>query len=291
MARINYQEAQEISSKGGNFDFNFFFLKDRETKKVRFLYANIEELENYTVHQIEIYDQSKHKNVYKNVNCLRASNEPVQKCPLCAMGNRARVRVYLTLLGEDDGQLYVWERSGKFIAELEGFFKRYGDLRDYVFEIERRGAAGSKDTTYQIYPIGSVPIQDKSTLPTIPEVFGKLILDKTAEDLDTYIRTGVLPGSNQSSFGGGQPAFNNTQPTPNLERRETTSNFPPSSTPYPDKVNNYSYDAQPQGNYAQPQGSYNQGNYNQPNYQNPQPEEAPRGRSWVDNQTNNRRGW
>lgn len=183
MARLSNEEAKEMASRGGGNDFKFFALKDRETIKIRFLISSIDEMERFSVHNITLADGKK-----KNVNCLRALNEPVQKCPLCAIGNKARGRIYLNVVDEKTHDLLIWERSVQFIDTIEGYIKRYGDLRDYIFEIERRGTA--LDTEYQIYPLGSSPIDDKSVLPEPISVLGRTVLDKSYEELTGFINTG-----------------------------------------------------------------------------------------------------
>ena len=224
MARASLNEAREMASKGGNFDFSFLSLKDREVKKVRFLYSNIDEVEAFTTHQITLADNKK-----RNVDCLRATNEPVQKCPLCAIGNKPRARIYLSLVDEVTHELLVWERSAQFLDELEGYFNRYGDLRDCVFEIERKGTG--LDTKYNIYYIGQNIINDKSVLPERADVYGKLILTKTADELGAYINTGTLPDSTAP--------INNSE----LERRNV----------YTDpNVNPWGNNNQPQSTQAQP---------------------------------------
>ena len=63
--------------------------------------------------------------------------------------------------------------------------KRY----NHVFEIERHGKKGDTQTTYEIYEVGS----DGTTLQDLPEVIeplGNIILDKSYDELDSYVRTG-----------------------------------------------------------------------------------------------------
>ena len=235
MARLNATEAKEMASRGTS-SINFFSLKDRETMKIRFLYKDIEEVEGYSVHQITLPDGKK-----KNVSCLRASNEPVQNCPLCAIGNKPRARIYLNVVNEKTHELLVWERSAQFLDTLEGYIKRYGDLRDYIFEVERKGTG--LDTEYVIYPLGQSIIEDKSVLPETPKILGTLLLDKSAKDIEYYINTGRFP----------------EEIKPELERRDTAPN-PQQGAPY----QTYGQNPQPQNGGYNPQ--YNQG------YQQPQPE-------------------
>lgn len=204
MARLNTMDAKTMAEKNGGFDYKFFSLKDRETIKIRFLISKIEDVESYSVHTITMSDGKK-----KNVSCLRQPNEPVQNCPLCAISNRAKARIYLNVVDEKTHDLMVWERSAQFLDTLEGYITRYGDLRDYIFEVERKGTG--LDTEYLIYPMGSSPIEDKSVLPQPVSVLGKSLLDKSFNDLTNYVNYGTLPEA--------------TQPTSeaSLQRRETAT--------------------------------------------------------------------
>lgn len=237
MARLNVADAKEMANKGGGFDFKFFSLKDRETIKIRFLVSKIEDVDSYSVHSITLPDGKK-----KNVGCLRQPNEPVQNCPLCSMGNKARARVYLNVVDEKTHELMVWERSAQFLDTIEGYLTRYGDLRDYIFEVERRGTG--LDTEYQIFPLGQSIIPDKSVLPEPVSVEGKLILDKSFNELQTFVATGVLP--------------DNTAPQVEVQRRDTAPQ-PNAGMPY--GQGQYQMNGQPQQTqYGQPQ----QGQYQSP---------------------------
>lgn len=226
MARLNTMDAKTMAEKSGGFDYKFFSLKDKETIKIRFLISKIEDVESYSVHTITMPDGKK-----KNVSCLRQPNEPVQNCPLCAISNRAKARIYLNVVDEKTHDLMVWERSAQFLDTLEGYITRYGDLRDYIFEVERKGTG--LNTEYLIYPLGQNIINDKSVLPEPVSVLGKSLLDKNFNELTQYVNTGVLPEATQPNV------------QENLQRRETA--------------------AQPNQGYVQPNQGYSQNNQ-APNY-------------------------
>lgn len=249
MARVSYKEAQEVASKSGNFDFGFLALKDKESKRIRFLHQSMDDIPSFTVHSVKVVDINGNDKT-KNVDCLRAINEPIQKCPLCAIANKTRARIYLSLVDEDTHELLVWERSGSFLNDMEGYFTRYGDLRDYVFDIERKGTG--LDTKYNLYPIGPSPIQDKSVLPAIPDVYGKLVLDKTAEEQQYFIQYRNFPERTNPQVD-----------TANLQRREAMQNPQQYYTP-PEQVfgNNQPQNQQPQeqqSRYQQPPTSRRSG--------------------------------
>lgn len=259
MARVNYEEAKELASKGGNFEFGFLSLKDKESKTVRFLHENIESIQSFTVHSVQVNNGGQVRT--KNVDCLRATNEPVQKCPLCAIGNRPRARIYLALLDEKTHQVIVWERAASFLTEMEGYFQRYGDLRDYVFDIERKG--NGLDTKYNLYPLGSSPIEDKSVLPSIPDVYGKLVLTKTAEEQNYFIQTQTFPerinpDANQNSQ---MPQFTRREPVntqPQFQPNQQPQHLNPQNSPWGnDAANSNQFNQAAQGNQQFGQANQN----------------------------------
>lgn len=184
--RITSEEAKEISSRVG--EFRFFSLKDKQTKRVRFIYKDESEIECFNVHQLRTQDGKT-----KTVDCIRKPNEPVQNCPFCANGEKLSAKAYIFLLSEEDsdkGTLYVFERNARFLDKLEGLRQRYGDLYNGIYEIERKGAG--LDTTYEIYFIKEDRV-DINNLPEIPTVHGKLVQVKTAEEMEIYLATGNFP--------------------------------------------------------------------------------------------------
>ena len=71
--------------------------------------------------------------------------------------------------------------------------EQLGTLVSQVFDIERNGAAGSTQTTYEIYPVDA---PDNTTLEDLPEfegVMGGVILDKSVEDMEYYLEDGQFP--------------------------------------------------------------------------------------------------
>ena len=189
MSRMNYEEAKIFTKENqSSFGFNFFSLKDRESKEVRFLYDSVENAEVYSVHSVKIGEKT------KSVDCIRAINEPVQKCPFCESGMRARPRVYIPLV-DKEGNVYIWERASSFLEDLEAHHQRYGKghkLSDLVFEISRKGQG--LDTKYTIFYVDCVP--PSSELPEVPVIEGKLLLKKSADEMKVYVNTGNFPEVN-----------------------------------------------------------------------------------------------
>lgn len=190
MARINYDQIDEISSGGGN---SFFTLKnDMDTAVVRFLYETEDELDIYAVHEVELDGKKRY------VECIGVGDDP-KPCPLCEAGNYRRVKMFLQVV--EDGEVKTWERGKKFVPKIIGLFNKYGKDRNgkYTgglvnreYEIERHGKPGDTQTTYEIYALDK---DDKKVedFPEKQELLGTFILQKNAEEMVEYLETGNFP--------------------------------------------------------------------------------------------------
>lgn len=187
MARF---KADQVENYGGQGGAGFFSLKnDKDVASVRFLYNNIEDVEGYAVHEVDVDDKK------RTVNCLREYNEPIDKCPFCREKMYQAAKLYIPLYNEDANAVQIWERGKKFFAKISSICARYaqkGNLVCHTFDIERNGKAGSTQTTYEIYETGedvNVSLEDYD----MPQILGGLVLDKTAEDMEYYLENGYFP--------------------------------------------------------------------------------------------------
>ena len=184
MGRFNYQDSDNY----GNSSSNFFSLKDDgDVARVRFMYNDLKDVVGYAVHEIEVDGNKRY------VNCLRSYNEPKSKCPCCANDYMQKAKIYVPLYNVDTKEVQLWERGKKFLGKLQSICTRYArqdsPLVNHIFEIERNGKKGDQQTTYEVYEVGS----DNTTLQDLPEVIeplGNVILDKSYDELDSYVRTG-----------------------------------------------------------------------------------------------------
>ena len=212
MAEFSMNEADNYGGNGGG---SFFTLKDDKDKaRVRFLYRGVEDVKGYACHKVAVGDKDRY------VNCLRAYNEPLDKCPFCAAQLKVTPRLFLSLYNEDAGEVQVWERSKSYFQRLASLSSRYNPLHNEIIEIERSGKKGDMHTTYEFYPIENEPVNLDDFEITNP--LGTIILDKTAEDMNVYLDTGAFPDTNEGSSNN----YNNRE---NLEQpqRRTPSNNPP----------------------------------------------------------------
>lgn len=178
MARFNAHEADNYGGQGGG---GFFALKnDKDTATVRFMYNDINDIEGYAVHEIEVDGKKRY------VNCLREYNQPVDACPLCAAKYRVLAKLFIHVYDEESQEVKVWDRGKTFFSKLSSLCARYNPLVSTPFEIERNGKKGDTGTTYETFALDS----DDTTLadlPEVPELLGTLILDKTYEELEFFL--------------------------------------------------------------------------------------------------------
>ena len=184
MARFTANEADNYGGQGGA---GFFSLKnDGDVARVRFMYNSIDDVEGLSVHQVEVDGRKRY------VNCLRAYNEPVDKCPFCKAGKPVMAKLFIPLYDEKEDKVKIWERGKKFFGKISGLCSRYPNLVEHAFEIERHGKAGSTDTTYEIFSVDGEKLSFED-LPELPEIVGGFVLDKTADDMNYFLDEGEFP--------------------------------------------------------------------------------------------------
>jgi hypothetical protein len=183
MARFTANEAENYSNQGNG---SFFKLEDdKDVALVRLMYNSAEDVEGFAVHEIEIDGKR------RMVNCLRAYNEPVENCPMCADGQKLTAKIFVFLYDIDAEEVKIWERGKTILSKISGLGARYNPLVSMPFEIERNGKKGDTSTKYEFYPTEAddVTLDD---LPEIPEILGNIVLDKTVEELEDFLVNGYF---------------------------------------------------------------------------------------------------
>lgn len=232
MAQISFDVASQMEAdraqSSNNNAFDFFTLRnDGDEAIVRFAYNDTSTFKIYTVHDVELETGGQRKN--RKVSCLRNPHDPINMCPLCSSGMSSR-NVFLIEMIQyvTDPQTnaiipkpFIWERSMSYAARLKSLLDEYGPLTDCIFKIKRCGAAGSRDTTYEIY-YGSpkmypdeIYLKDFSGLSNL-NLLGTVVLDKNYDEIDYYLNTGRFPQSTTGNNDGNittpnTTAYNNTQ--------------------------------------------------------------------------------
>ena len=179
MARFGINDYENY----GGGSSNYFSLKDHgDTARLRFLYNSIEDVQGVAVHEVEV-DGKKIE-----VECLRAYNEPVHKCPLCQADYRVLSKLYVPVYDMDSKESKIWTRGRTFFQKLSSLCSRYNPLVSTPFEVERVGKKGDTSTTYETYPLQT----DNAIITDFPEVKaeGTCFQVKTAEEMMNYLDTG-----------------------------------------------------------------------------------------------------
>lgn len=188
MARITEDQADKYQN---TLNGEWFSLKnDKDVARVQFMLDEFGDLDVFACHKVKVNEKDRY------VDCLRSYDEPIDNCPFCAAGIPVKPVRFVIMYQHDDSKVKIWERGKNFIAKIQSLCNRYSPLSEYVFEIERIGKAGSKDTRYEIYPMDRVDPVDMSEVEK-PELLGGLILDKSAEEMDEYLETGEFPAADE----------------------------------------------------------------------------------------------
>lgn len=209
MAQFNVSQADNYGGQGGG---GFFRLaNDKEVAHVRFLYGGIDDVTGYSVHEVELNGKKRY------VSCPREYGDPIDACPFCKAGKFNQVKYFVPIYNMDTDSLQTWERGKKFGSKLTSMCSRYPNTVAHTFEIERQGKAGDQHTTYEIYETGEtegVTMDDFE----VPNPLGTIILDKTADEMETYLQTGDFEQGNapvrRESASGQQSSGGFTRRTP-----------------------------------------------------------------------------
>lgn len=179
---------------------SYFSLKsDGDEAVVRFIYSSPDQLELTSTHEVTINGKK------RKVMCLRTPQEEINKCPLCAAGNRPQTKFFCKMVEyvrDENGQIVIvprlWERSISFAKTLKSYFDEYGALSEMVFKIKRHGVAGSTSTTYDLLPANR-SVYNETAYPKDFSAFDNYkissyaVLDKNYDEMVTYLNTGVMP--------------------------------------------------------------------------------------------------
>lgn len=187
-------------SESSNGSIGFFSLKnDGEEAIVRIMCDSMADLEIMTVHPITV-GTSAFPN--RQVNCLRSPRDPLEMCPLCASGEKVRQKVFIKMLRYDpvtkQATPVVWDRvASVFAPRIKSFIDNYGPLSHIMCKIIRHGTG--KSTMYDIIPNINPMEFNETNYPIIPDAFkdfsvlGRMVMDKNAEEIMQFMRTGVFP--------------------------------------------------------------------------------------------------
>lgn len=203
MAYVNFNNlgsttTQETPSSNS---VGFFSLKnDGDEAIVRFMHDSTDSFEILGTHPIQVGGK------FRRINCVRTPSQSVSECPLCEKGERIDYRFYIHLLqytNNPDGSVSVepkvWERSISYAHKLKEYINNYGPMSDVICKIVRHGKAGDMKTEYEIIPNLNKQIYKDDIFVKKDDCFkdysalGVAVMDKTYDEIVTYINTGDFP--------------------------------------------------------------------------------------------------
>ena len=206
MARVTFEEATEMqNANNSNYVASFALKNDGDEALVRFMHDDVSSFDIVTTHNVTINGK------FRSVNCLRNPKDPMENCPLCATGANTQNVMFIHLIEyqtDDRGAIVpvpkVWARGLSYATRIKSLINEYGPLSQCLFKIHRNGAAGSRDTSYdilfapdRIYPSQNYPIPEG--MFDDYSATGTIVLDKSFEDLTTFVNTGRMPEATQEN--------------------------------------------------------------------------------------------
>ena len=211
MGKINYDD---VDKYGNNSDTEFLKLtNDGDMATVQLLVSDMEDLDIYNCHNVQVgtWDNGDPKTRF--VSCLRNYDDPLDVCPFCQAGLKTQVVLMLPMFDIKDGKVKIWNRGKTFIPKIKNLINRWGDMRYKPVDIIRNGAKGDKKTRYdiQISPAEPVDIENVEK----PEFLGGYIMDKSADEMQEYLDTGSFPDAdNNDNEDNTHVRRRNTEPLP-----------------------------------------------------------------------------
>lgn len=234
MANINFNDLEAPNNNGEGYKVGFFSIKNGEEAIVRFNIKSTADFNIYTVHPITVGSSSFPN---RRVSCLRNNPkvDPVNICPLCQRNEKLEQRIYIPMIQyvNENGKIVpkavIWDRPAySYARQLKEYLDAYGPLTEIICKITRTG--DKLDTKYTIMPNLNPQMYNEQMYPkdfsdfADFKVLGSIVMDKTFEEINTFIQTGQFP-----------------------ERQTTQNAATPTPTPTPANTN-VTYSTTPTGN-------------------------------------------
>lgn len=187
MAKFNASTDLDKYSNNGKY---FSLKNDGDSKVVRILYNSASDMDGYNVHRVKV------NGFDTDVNCLRNYTDPLDACPLCEAKKKTFVRFYVPIYDEETGETCIWSRGQNFYSQLAELANSCNPLISYPVTIQRHGKAGDMNTKYEMFSDSEndgTTFEDLGVNMPDPVEMGAL-LDKSFEELTTYVNTGSFDG-------------------------------------------------------------------------------------------------
>lgn len=222
MARIGITNVGKY--QGGNNGGYFTLSDDGDSATVRFLYNQPDgsDIDFFLVHEVEIEGKRR----YVSCNAVdEDGNMHTDDCPLCKSGNKAKEKLFLQLVDENDlNTVKVWERGSKFVAKIVTYLNKFGDLSSIPIEIVRRGKKGDTSTQYEFLP-GAPDGRNLKDFAQRQEIEGTIVIKASKQDMINMLNNNYSTGSNNTQQNE-QPAYTNSYaPRTNRGSRTTSTDI------------------------------------------------------------------
>ena len=216
MAKFGINDADNYGGNGAGY---FTLKDDGDSAVVRFMYNTVDDIEGYAVHRIDVGNG---RNRY--VSCLREDyNQPMDDCPLCANRNFQQAKFFFNVFDCETEEVKLWERGKNILRQLVPVLNQIqGNICATPIKVIRRGIAGDQNTRYEFVLMKP----DKTTLEDLPEAtdpMEAIILSYSFDELNDYVRTGVLAGI-ENTFNNNTNNNNNSDNSIRRRYNNNTSN-------------------------------------------------------------------
>ena len=217
MPRINYEDVDKYSSGS---DTEFLKLEnDGDMATVQLLVTDMQDLDIFACHNVKVGTWDDGNDKTRFVNCLRNYDDPLDACPLCAAGLKTQTVMMLSMYDLGSGKVKIWNRGKTFIPKIKNLVNRWGSLKYKPVDIIRNGRKGDKNTRYDIQISPAEPFDGIDQVEK-PEFLGGYIMNKSTDEMQTYLDTGEFPNIDDVNEDTIQQRRRNTEPLP---RRNTGS--------------------------------------------------------------------
>ena len=202
----------------------FFLLhNDGDFADVIFLYPSVRDVLIADTHYIKSPDYSGY------VHCCGKG------CPACGKGLKVQPKLFIPMYNIQDDEIQFWDRGVRFGNILSSaVFSKFPNPTEYVFRITRRGAAGDRNTVYDIVPAGRNTVKTYSQILAekgvkLPDYYSKICKEFTTFEMQELLNASTSESSDNYEIPNYQvtPRKFGSEPAP-LPDTEAL----PNSTPY-----------------------------------------------------------
>ena len=176
-------------------NIEFFNLVDGQSAVIRILATSVSKIERVAVHTIDTNNQGR-----KKVKCLGKD-----KCPLCKEFGEGNIRLVVHLWDYTDNKEKIWNRTAneKFINLLKDVEENWGNLSECVVKITREGN-DFPNYTMTVQNPNKYPFPSEITNEDVDASVGyRICTYRSADELEKYLDTGVLPDHVKKNFSQG----------------------------------------------------------------------------------------